>query len=259
MRHLTDDELERLADAPEASGPHVASCPACRGRLDEVLALRRRLKRAYGSVHADAALAEKVAAAVRGVRVRRSDRRVRPWLRRLAPSLAAAAALVLATVGLTLTLSEPEQAAAAPAELAQIHQTNLMPHAALHGSDDPAEVAAHLRRELGFVPALPRLGAGMALRGCCVAHFRNRPVGSYVLETDRGVMSVIVLEDRPGSLEFADRRAYHGRTYYLGAFARCKMAAVRIGDYTYTAVGETDVAWLVELLASLLDEPARRG
>ena len=127
-----------------------------------------------------------------------------------------------------------------------------MPHAKMHGSADPNKLADYLKNQLGFVPNLPRLGAGMALRGCCVAHFRNRPVGSYVVQTERGVMSVIVLRDRPSSLEFADHTTYHGRTYYTGAFARCKMAAVEINGYTYAAVGEIDTQWLVDLLASLL-------
>lgn len=63
------------------------------------------------------------------------------------------------------------------------------------------------------MPNMPRLGAGMALRGCCVAHFRNRPNGTYVLDTDRGIMSIIVLKDHPKSLGFAEQTTYRGRPY----------------------------------------------
>lgn len=252
MPHLTDEQIERLIEDPECRDQHASQCGLCKDRLEDALAIRRRLRRAFELVHADVALQSRVLASIREALPNPGPSRLRLVLRRVGPSLAAAAALILITFTLTMYVASPQQAVAAPAELAQIHQSNLMPHASLHGSDDPAKVAGYLKRELGFVPNLPKLGAGMALRGCCVAHFRNRPVGSYVLETDRGIMSIIVLQDRPDSLEFAEHTAYRGRTYHIGAFARCKMAAVEIGGYTYAAVGETDAQWLVELLSSLL-------
>jgi hypothetical protein len=253
MSHLTDEQIERIIEDPECRDRHAGECGLCRERLEDALAVRRRLRRAFESVHADAALKDRVLASIRAAQPKPAPGRLRIVLRRVGPSLAAAAALILIAFTLTMYVAPPRQAVAGPAELAQIHQSNLMPHAGLHGSDDPARVAGYLKQELGFVPTLPKLGGGMALRGCCVAHFRNRPVGSYVLETDRGIMSIIVLRDRPDSLEFAEQTTYRGRTYHTGAFARNKMAAVEINGYTYTAVGETDTQWLVELLSSLLD------
>lgn len=253
MSHLTDEQIERLIEDPECRDQHASHCGLCKDRLEDALVVRRRLRRAFESVHADAALKSRVLASIQAADLKPASSRLRLILRRVGPSLAAAAALILIAFTLTMYVAPPRQAVAGPAELAQIHQSNLMPHAGLHGSDDSAKVAGYLKQELGFVPNLPKLGAGMALRGCCVAHFRNRPVGSYVLETDRGIMTIIVLQDRPDSLEFANQTTYRGRTYHIGAFARNKMTALKIDSYTYVAIGETDAQWLVELLSSLLD------
>ena len=252
--HLTDEQIEELLGRPDQGHPHLSRCAACSERLNDAAAIRRRLRQAFAPVHADTQCRQQVVAGIRGAHRRMRPGRVWPALKNLGPGLAAAAAVVAVAFSLMFYFLPAKQASAATAELAQIHQANMMPHAELHGSSDPAHVAEYFRRELGFEPAMPRLGAGMALRGCCVAHFRNRPVGSYVMETDRGVMSVIVLRDSPDSLDLPGETTYRGRAYRVGAFARNKMVAARINGYTYIAIGETDVPWLVELLESLLDE-----
>ncbi len=252
MSHMTSEQIEMVLDGTESPPAHVAECGLCRTRYEQALAVRGRLRQAFASVDADAALKRSVTACIRSADRDRRPRAVVAAYRRIAPSLAAAAAIALVAVSLTLYVSGSRQVQAASAELAQIHQANLMPHAELYGSSDPQRMAAFMKRELGFVPAFPRLGAGMDLRGCCVAYFRNRPVGSYVMATDRGVISIIVLRDKPETLRFAGQVRREGRTYHTGAFARNKMAALEIGGLTYCAVGETDTAWLMELLHSLL-------
>ena len=255
MTHLTSEQIEELVSDPQRRDDHVQSCPLCRQRLDEALAIRHRLRQAFDSVHASALLEHRIVASVRGADQKSRPRGARALLRYIMPSLAAAA-LMLVAVLLTLYFASPQQAQGAPAELVQIHQFNLMPNAQMHGSSDPAKVAEYLKKELGFIPALPRLGAGMALRGCCVAHFRNRAVGSYVVETDRGLVSIIVLHDNVDSLKLTDATQYQGRAFHTGAFARCKIAAIEADGYTYTAVGEMDANWLAQVLHDLLAEPA---
>ncbi len=252
MSHLTAEQIEQMIETPDRIHGHLSECPLCRQRFEEAMAIRRRFQQAFVSVHADDALKHRVVSGIRSASRRKTPGKAYVLFRRISPSLAAAAAIVLVTVSLTLYMAEPQQAHAASSELVQIHQTNLMPHAELYGSSDPDKVAAYFKKQLGFVPAFPRLGAGMGLRGCCVAYFRNRPVGSYVVDTDRGVISIIVLRDTPGTLKFGGQVRNDGQTYHTGAFARNRMAAVEIGDYTYCAVGETDAQWLVELLQSLL-------
>jgi anti-sigma factor RsiW len=252
MSHLTDEQIEELLARPEAKDAHVADCPQCAQRMAQARAMRSRLRQAFEPVHADVILEHQVLAGVRSGQRSARPSRAALVFRRFLPPAAAVAAMLLVAVLVTLHVAGTPQAMAASAELTQIHQSNLMPHASLHGSSDPQHVAEYFRSELGFTPALPRLGAGMKMRGCCVAHFRDRPVGSYVVDTDRGVVSIIVLPDSPDSLEFAGSRTYGGRTYHTGSFARSKLAAFESGGYTYAAVGEVDTQWLVELLASLL-------
>lgn len=252
MPHLTDEQIEQLVADPGCEHEHLDGCGLCRDRLNEAAAIRRRLRKAWDSVQADTVLKNRVVASIRSA-AGGDTAAGRAWstLRRIGPGLLAAAAVLVIALGLATYLGAPRRATAAPAELAQIHQSNVMPHTDLHGADDPQAVADFLRQETGFIPAMPKLGAGMALRGCCVAHFRNRPVGSYVVETDRGVISIIVLDREPGELEFARTIRRRGRTYHLGAFARCTMAAIEIGKYTYAAVGETDAVWLTDVLDNL--------
>jgi hypothetical protein len=244
----------------------VRECPSCRQRLDDAVEVRRRLRLAYDTIHADEPLERQVAASLRVAAGESAARatahadagKARLWAWWLPPSLAAAAILI-AAVALGLYVVGPQTVLAAPAELAQIHQANLMTHADLHGSADPNQVADYLRKELGFVPAMPQLGAGRELRGCCVAYFRNRPVGSYVMETGRGIISIIVLRDKADSLSLGGQTRRQGQTYEVGAFARNRMVAVEIGGFTYCAVGETDDAWLIELLQGLLPEGTYQG
>jgi len=154
---------------------------------------------------------------------------------------------------LTLYLT-PQQATAGLAELAQIHQDNLLAEHHGDGPGSPAEVADHLRKELGFAPAMPKLGAGMEMRSCCVAHFRNRPVGSYVFRSGKGLVSIVVLKDEARSLGLKDKSKLGGRTYYSGVFGRCHLASAQDDGYAYVAIGcDAGIPWLTELLQDLLD------
>ncbi len=173
---------------------------------------------------------------------------------RLMPALAAAAAALVIIVPLIAYFASTQPAQAAAAELAQIHQNNLAHHHAFINEDDPAKLAGYFKTQLGFTPAMPRMGQGMAMRGCCVAHFRGGVAGSYVVDTPSGPVSIIVVRDRPGELGLKDVSLRNSQSYYQGAFAHCNLVAVRLGDYTYCAVGTSSVPHekLTELLGLLV-------
>lgn len=249
MNHLSDEQLDELPADGTTDSTHLASCEACRARLAQRRAIRQRLAAALANVAPSADLAERIRR--QSAEAGASGARRHPLVRRLWPALAAAAALLAAVIPLAVYFGSPPPAAAG-AELARIHEQNLSHGHNLFTSDDPADLAGYFREELGFAPAVPRLGQGMSMRGCCVSHFRGEPVGSYVVETAHGFVSIIVLKAPAESLEHVGSLQRGPRTYYLAAFAQNRMAAVNMGPYAYCAVGEASHEWLAGLLEELL-------
>lgn len=258
MGHLTDRQLEQILGGTVPEPTHLGECELCRGRLSEFQALRDRLRVAFASVHADQELSERVRSRLNapssGSSIvkpggKRSGTRVYRLFWRAG---AAAAALLLIGIPLSIYLATPETAAAAESELFQIHQHSVSPHTELYADADPKELAEYLKGELGFKPAFPRLGAGMSLRGCCVAHFRNKPVGSYVVQTPRWVISLIVIKTESESMGLKDELQRGDHTYMTGSFAKCKMVTSELGGYIYCAVGEVPHAFLADLLDQLV-------
>lgn len=260
MTHLTDEELESLVRGEAAEPAHLAACADCRARLAEHRALAARLRSVFDSVHAGETLAERirqqvVAAAAQPVRhpsahpARRSP--MHPLRRAMWASMAAAAAVLILAVPVILHLTAANSVVAASAELVRIHTHNLSAHGAMVADADPARLAEHLKTQLGFQPAAPRLGQGMAMRGCCVAHFKGEAVGSYVVETPVGPLSIIVVPQMPEALGMKVLPQAGGRAVWADSFAMNNMAAVRLGDYTYCAVGQVPRETLVRILAGL--------
>ncbi len=256
MTHLTDEQFEEVLSGQLPEPEHLAECELCTNRLAEHRALRGRLQSAFATVHAGAGLVEGIRAKARqGIgetapKASTGRARVLHFARWAMPL--SAAAIVLVTVSAFLLFGGTEPAEAGVAELYRIHQHALSPHTELFSDADPESLAAFLKTELGFAPAVPKLGAGMSLRGCCVTHFRDKPVGSYVVDTPRGVMSVIVVKETPRSLGMKTpvRRGDH--TYMAGTFAMCNMVTVQLNGYTYCAVGEVSVEYLTDLLEQLV-------
>ncbi len=258
MEHLTDQQLEETLRGTAPESDHLEECELCQGRLSEFRALQDRLRVAFTSVHADHKLLERVrsrlnapssdAAAVKPGGKKAASQVHRIFWR----AAAAAAALLLIAIPLSIYLATPETAAAAESELFQIYEHSISPDTELHADADPAKLAEHLKDKLGFQPAFPHLGAGMSLRGCCVTHFRNKPVGSYVVQTPRGVISLIVIKEDLKSLGLKDKLQRGDHTYLTGSFAKCKMVASQLGGYTYCAVGEVPQEFLAELLDQLV-------
>ena len=256
MNHLSDEQLEEVLQGWAPEPDHVACCQQCRTRLEEQRAIRTRLRSAFASVRADNGLIDSIRSSLRPTEAAAApcdlerSKPVRRVRRLLWPALAAAAVLVIG-LPLGLYLVWPGQAAAAEGELWEIHQHGRSSHTDLYVHADPEEVAAYLHDKLGFRPAFPRLGVGMALRGCCVAHFRKKPAGSYVVDTDRGVISIIVVTEKKQVLGLTGSTEYKGRTYAAGSYRKCRMVAIELQGYTYCAVGEVPYAFLAELLDRL--------
>ncbi len=201
MTHLTDEQFEDVVQGLAPEPAHLAECPACRDRLAERRAVRDRLRSAMASVRPDAALAERIRRATETARAVPTAAPAKRLAHRPLPRLAwaslAAAAVILIAVTTILYLTAPNSA---QAELVRIHTANLSASPGFYAEADPAKLAEYLKTELGFQPAAPQLGQGMAMRGCCVAHFQGHAVGSYVVKTPRGSLSIIVVPQTPAQL-----------------------------------------------------------
>lgn len=261
MDHLTDEQFEGILQGEDIDLSHVNECHDCQRRLSEKRAIAARLRSAFVSVKAGPDLAEKIRQGLsENAHATETAEPIRlGWLvrhsRQLWPTLAAAAAVLIVLVPLSLYLGAPSAAEAAQAALVKIHNHNMSPDHEFFSEAEPAKLAGYFKTKLDFNPRLPELGHGMALRGCCVRHFRGKVVGSYVVDTPEGVMSIIVVTDRPESLGMAGGIFKKGpHTYWKSKFAMCEMVSVRIGDYSYCAVGEISYDYLTELLSRLVPE-----
>jgi hypothetical protein len=255
--HLNDEQFENALEEPgREAEEHLAQCAECRQRLEELRAIQGRLQSAFSAVTAPPALALRIRAAAheatRPAEHAAGRRMVIFPLRRVGMFLAAAAAILLVAVPLAIVLTSAPSAQAAQEQLVQIHRMNLADGHDFFSHDEPAELAGYFKDKLGFVPAMPVLNQGMAIRGCCVAHFRQKIVGSYVVDTPHGVVSIIVVTDTPSSVGLTRVTRPAGKEMWEGNLGMCNMAAVRMGDYTYTAVSEAPAASLAQLLDLLV-------
>jgi hypothetical protein len=260
MNHLTDEQFEDIMQGEDVDLTHVGQCRDCRDRLAERRAIAGRLRSAFGSVAADVGLTDRIRrqlsmgpASAKAVEHIGSAGPLRlHW--RLWSALAAAAVILLVALPLSLYLGAPSAAQAAQAGLVKIHRHNLTPDHRFHSEAEPEKLADYFKNKLGFDVRLPRPERGLALRGCCVSHFRGQVAGSYVVDTPDGVMSIVVVTDKPESLGIAGKFRRGQHTYWKSSFAKCDMVSVRIGDYSYCAVGEISHEYLTELLSQLLPE-----
>ena len=257
---MTNEQFEGVLQGKEIDLTHLRQCQNCRDRLAEKKAIAQRLRSAFGSMQASPDLADRIRRQLGATatpattdqpvqRVSPSRHRWQRW-----PAFAAAAAILIALVPLSMYFGTPSAARAARAELVGIHQENLGPDREFFSDAEPEKLAEYFKSELGFSPAFPCTGHGMAIRGCCVAHFRERIAGSYVVDTPQGVISIIVVTDTPRSIGMSRmrERTRAGQTCWKASFARCSMVTVRLGDYSYCAVGEISHKYLLELISRLL-------
>jgi len=262
MKHLTDEQFEDIMQGEDTDLTHLRQCQYCQNLLAEKQAVAARLRSAFKSVKANADLVNQIRSQInQSCETAETVKSIQhTWTARLHhklwPVLAAAAAILVILVPLSLYFGAPPAARAAQAELVKIHNHNLSPDHEFYSDADPEKLAEYFKSELGFSPAFPCTGHGMAIRGCCVAHFRGQVVGSYVVDTPRGVISIIVVTDTPkdiGMTHMPEEIGYE-QSFWKSSYAQCNMVTVRLGDYSYCAVGETSHKHLQELLSRLLPD-----
>ena len=257
MNHLTEEQFEDIIQGLLPEPEHLADCGRCRELLAEKTAIASRLRSAFASVRPDERLANNIRAQFTNKAIPKQAQFVKRLrnirFQRIAWPAAAAAVLVMAVI-LGIYVINPPSAMAARAELVKIHKRNLSVDHEFFSEPDPEKLAEYFKSKLGFSPSMPVPSRGMVLRGCCVRHFRGQVVGSYVVDTPQGVMSVVVVADKPQSLGMGGKFEHQGQVFWKSSFAKCDMVTVRLGDYSYCAVGEISHEYLTELLSRLMPE-----
>ena len=259
MSHLTEEQFEDLLRDTAHVPEHVDGCALCRARFDEKYAIVQRVRKASLSIQAPSVLADRVRTGVAALGEPGAAARGRARLiplhirRRLWSRLAAAAAILVLAVPIGLYLTTGAPANAASVALEGIHHANLDSVGQLIGKDDPGALGAYLGNRVGHSPLLLGTGSGLNLCGCCVRQFQGRPVASYVVKRNNTPISVIVLPQPPEVLGMAPakHKTVAQRDIWQGRHRCCNLAAVRIGEYSYCAVGQVTQAELAVLLNAL--------
>ena len=237
---FTDEQLEEVLQGQRPQPTDLDD--AQRRQLAEARAVRNRLRSAFAGVGAG----DLLAARVRSQQAAGLLRTARRWL-----PLAAAAAALIALGPLLMQLIAPRHAGAAQAELASIHEANLKPGGQLQAVRDRHHLEAFLAEKLSARPALPR-GDDVNFCGCCTARFRGRDVTSYMIDVSGERISIIIGQVDPDTLSFGHKFSRDGRTFWGCGSGKCRMVAMRLGEYTYFAVGETGHEALTDVLVRLL-------
>jgi len=206
MDHLTEEQFEDLLAGSMAPPDHLSQCLECKTRLDEKKALANRLRSAFGSLSASDDLVQRIRGAVNleETQALKHESSVRMRFirlhRQLFSRLAAAAAVLILLVPAGFYLSTSSQAHAAQVELVNIHQHNMDEHHGFVQCSDHNTVSEYFSENLGHVPATVCTSQGLSLRGCCVHEYRGQNVGSYVVNTPDGNVSIIMLNETPQAL-----------------------------------------------------------
>ncbi len=254
MNHLTEEQIDGIlaSDGPEPS--HLGECSQCRAAVEGRRSMRQRLQGAFESVRTPAGLATRLCQQVLDRAPQGQASGGRPSrLRQLRPvwvTLAAAAVLFLAvTLGLSLLSADPVQAAADA--LAEIHQANLGGQAVLHAESDPAKAARYLESKLGHAPLAPDSRGGVKLRGSSLCEFQGQPSASYVLDTPKGPVSIVVVGEPLGCICDRDGPTCDNGGPCTCESGPCNIVKVELHGRSYCAVGRQSAAYLTELLATL--------
>jgi len=250
MNHLTDEQFEGIIQGTQPEPDHLNECVKCRERLIEKRALAKRLRSAFTNTKPNPNLSQSIRSQINrtkstGVFSFRAHKKT--W----AAAISAAAAILM-IIPLALHLSSTSTTTAAQQHLIDIHTSNSAKQNGFYTEADPEKLAKFFKENLGFDPYLPKLNKGMALRGCCVKHFQGKIAGSYVVDTPEGIISIIVVTDTPASLGISGKLTEGNQTFAKSSYAMCEMVSIRIGDYTYCAVGEPNHKYLANLLKRLL-------
>lgn len=253
MTHLSQQQLEQILQQG-GDNEHLAVCRLCRQKLAEKRALARRLRAAFESVEPEPEFVAGLKRRLDTAAAAKCRTGCGFWQMSRVGAVAAVAAILAMAVLVVNYAVNPAPAMAASAELARIHNHNISEDD-LHYTDGSYEqVAEYFTAELGFTPSMPTSGNGMKLRGCCVRYFRGRVAGSYVVDTPQGIISVVVVGDTPESMSMEHNFVYHGNHLWKDSFEHNNIVTIRLGDYSYCAVGDVSAGYLADLLLLLVAE-----
>ena len=261
MSHLTDGQFEDVLNGNMSIPEHVAGCAICRARLEEKRAIAQRVRRAFDCVEVPPALAERIRATVAASReppatVQGRVRIISLHIRQhLWYGIAAAAAILIFALPIGFYVGTGSQANAAQVALAGIHHANLGSLGQLVSNDDPRALRDYLGNQVGHSPAMMCTGSGLNMCGCCVRQFQGRPVASYVVQCERTPISVIAVPESPEALGMtpAGSKTPSGSDLWQAKHGCCRMASVRIGEYSYCAIGEVTQEELAAVLGALME------
>jgi hypothetical protein len=258
--HLTDEQFEDVLRSPGSHAEHLAACEDCRRVLGEHEALRLRLQRGFASVMVPQGLVDRIAAQAHGQAQRGqniglgpnsggSPRIRRPYFIFRWPVMAAAAAILIAAVTIGFMIWSPQSANAAQSQLVRIHQANLSGEARMFASGEPGQLKEYLQSQMKESIPIVNPSQGMKLQGCCVARFKDKDAASYLVKTDQGSVSIIILKESPQALGMKQMAA---PDFWSAASDNCNMAAAHCpcGHFFY-AVGEAPTSTLVNVLAQV--------
>lgn len=252
---LTDEQFEAILAGTQDEPADLSEDE--RLQLAEASAVRGRLRAAFSSVTAGERLGERIGAALRAqadgqtARSRKPPRRAIRLSWRLAPIGVAAAALVAVALLFNFTA---DRAAASPAELARIHNDNLAAGGEFLTTASGTRAAEHLTSRLGFTPRICPTDERTTLIGCSVVEFHGRRTATYLLAVGGRKVSVIVTAETPKEMHLpcgcgcgiTDCACYH-----TGRCGEDNIVSIRLGDYSYNAVGAAPPETLKGILARL--------
>ena len=256
MNHLTEEQFEDILQGETRVPDHVEQCPQCRALLAEKRALGERLRKTFSSVRSGSDLADRIRAqvgsAATGSRPRTLFLAVH---RRLWSSLAAAAAILVVAIPVGLYINTTSRVEAAQTQLVEIHKENIESLDGLFVHEDPSRLTGYLENETGHAPATLCTGSGLTLCGCCTRQFQGRTVGSYVVQSQNGPISIVITPDSPKSLGMTPGKGQQPskRPIWRARCNGCNMASVSIGNRSYYAVGQVAQEDLDGVLSHLIE------
>lgn len=259
MSHLTQEQFEDILQGGQKVPDHIDQCPDCRARLEEKRALAQRVRGTFSAIQAGADLTNRIRADVAAAGQAASAATARPRIiplrfhRHIWSALAATAAVLIVAVSIAFYVSTGSKIKAAQTALVEIHQANLSSLAQPATGHDPNELGTFFQNKVGYSPVMPCAGAGMNACGCSVQEFCGRPVASYVVKGPNAPVSVIVVPHSPRALGMtpAKDEATAKRAIWQAACGNCNMASIRIGEYSYCAVGQVAQEELTGVLNAL--------
>ncbi|MFC1760822.1 hypothetical protein ACFL6U_01935 [Planctomycetota bacterium] len=249
MSHLTDEQFEDVIQGRMPEPEHLRGCEQCQQHLTEARVVRERLQKAFGSLQASPDLAARIKGLVqrepenttKGVRLR--------FPRRVWSSLVAAAAVVLFAVPVSLFMNTSSQARASQEALIGIHHLSLDHPDKLFHDDDPNRMADHMEDLTGQRLVMVQAPEGWVICGSRSCSFKGRKVPTYMVETAAGRVSVVVLKETPKQLGMKHKANLN---CWTATCKCCSMAAVRLGDDTYYALGDVTHEVLSNVLSRLV-------